>query len=91
MQQDHSLLLIHVEKTRAIRLPGSSVRTSCSPSPMGRLVGIPTGQPNSTVWISCPIRRRSSAAIDLSQARTGSLPASVRKKHSGNALLAFHR
>ncbi len=46
-----------------------------------RHAGIPSGQPYSTVIMSCPIRRRSSAErAVLSQSRTGSPPLSVRKK-----------
>jgi hypothetical protein len=47
----------------------------------------PTGQPNSTVLISSPIRFRSSGeGRFFSQSRTGSPPASVRKKIAGTRL-----
>jgi hypothetical protein len=50
---------------------------------------MPTGQPNSTVFRSSPMRRRSSAGIDLSQSRTGSRPAAVLKKMAGTRFIEF--
>lgn len=64
--------------TRAIRFPGSVVRTSHNPRPNGRHAGIPMGHPYSTVAMSCPISRRSSGARLLSQSRIGSVPAGAR-------------
>jgi hypothetical protein len=62
------------KRTRAIRLPSRLVRTSYSPAPIGAHVGIPTGQPYSTVAISIPISFRSSLLKTCSQSRTGSAP-----------------
>src|SRR5277367_4326747 len=57
------------------------------PSPSGRQTGIPTGQPNSTVLISSPMRLRSSDEQRIfSHSRTGSPPAAVRKKMTGTRL-----
>src|SRR5260370_12994742 len=59
------------------------------PPPSGLQTGIPTGHPNSTVLMSSPMRFRSSAESPLIQSRTGSLPASVRKKIAGIRLPCF--
>src|SRR5208282_4286517 len=54
------------------------------PPPRGLHTGIPTGQPNSTVLMSSPMRFRSSDdGSPFSHSRTGSPPASVRKKIAG--------
>src|ERR1700722_670452 len=60
------------------------------PSLSGRHTGMPIGQPNSTVLMSSPIRFRSSRDNRLfSHSRTGSPPASVRKKMAVTRLPAF--
>lgn len=58
-------------------------RTSQSPLPRNRHTGMPIGHPNSTVFMSSPIRFRSSLVRVFNQSRTGSPPASVRKKMAG--------
>src|SRR6516162_3376710 len=73
-----------------MRFPARLLRTSYRPRPNALHTGIPTGQPNSTVLMSSPIRLRSSGKGRLlSQSRTGSLPASVRKKIAGTRLPSF--
>src|SRR5579863_4346172 len=59
------------------------------PFPKGLQTGILIGQPNSTLLMSAPIRFRSSGESDLSHSRTGSPPASVRKKIAGTRLPSF--
>ena len=60
------------------------------PASRCRHVGIPSGQPYSTVIMSCPTRLRSSAeSVILSQSRTGSPPPSVRKKIAGTRFAGF--
>jgi hypothetical protein len=83
MQENHPLIPIDIEENASNSIPGKFVLTSCRPLPNGLQVGIPTGQPNSTALMSSPIMRRSSWTIALSQDRTGSVPASVRKKKAG--------
>src|SRR6202142_3512582 len=57
------------------------------PPARGLQTGIPTGQPNSTVLMSSPIRFRSSLeGRFFSHSRTGSPPAAVRKKIAGTRL-----
>src|SRR5438876_8049171 len=56
------------------------------PPPNGLDMGIPTGQPNSTVLMSSPMRFLSSVASRFNQSRTGYPPASVRKKIAGALL-----
>src|SRR5882762_238357 len=59
-------------------------------SPNDLQTGIPMGQPNSTVLIFSPIRFRSSGeGSPFNQSRTGSPPASVRKKIAGARLPCF--
>ena len=63
------------------------VRISEIPPPRDRHTGIPTGHPNSTVLISSPMSLRSSGDGRLfSHSRSGSPPASVRKKIAGTRL-----
>jgi hypothetical protein len=64
--------------TRAIRPPGSDVRTSQSPSPSARQSGIPTGQRYRTRIRSCPIAWRSASSRSRNQSRTASRPEAVR-------------
>src|SRR6266568_710312 len=59
------------------------------PLPKGLHTGIPMGQPNSTVLMSSPMRLRSSEERLFNQSRTGSPPASVRKKIAGTRLPCF--
>src|SRR5258706_3361216 len=59
------------------------------PFPKALKTGMPTGQPYSTLLMSSPIRLRSSGESALSHSRTGSPPASVRKKIAGRRLPSF--
>jgi hypothetical protein len=60
------------------------------PSPKGLHTGMPIGQPNSTVLIFSPMRLRSADEGRLfHQSRTGSPPASVRKKIAGTRFSCF--
>jgi hypothetical protein len=60
------------------------------PSPKGLHTGMPIGQPNSTGLISSPMRLRSADEGKLfNQSRTGSPPASVRKKIAGTRFSCF--
>jgi len=61
VEQDHPRLPIDIKMTRAMRLWVRLVRTSKIPFLSGRQVGMPTGQPNSAVLMSAPIRFRSSS------------------------------
>jgi len=78
VQQHHAASLIDTKKN-----PGNPVsveRTSDfeEPATIGRQSGIPSGQPNSTVLISSPIRFLSaSSGKPFSHSRTGSPPLSV--------------
>src|ERR1700684_1661819 len=76
---------------RAILLLLRSVRTSCIPSPIDLHVGIPTGQPNSTVLMSSPMQRLSFASSDFNHSRSGSLPAFVLKKTAGIRFVGTRR
>ena len=71
-----------------MRLLSSCVRSSCSPLPIERQIGMPTGQPNSAVFKSSPMRLRSSCGIPFNQSRTGSPPLAVRKKIAGTLFIA---
>ena len=63
------------------------------PSPKARQVGMPIGQPYSTVFRSTPICWRSSFGIDRSHSRTGSAPSRVRKNATRTclAMSVIHR
>src|ERR1700677_3468255 len=84
MQQNHPAFLVDIEN-----YPRDPVLRQFAPhfiEPVSHWPenGIPTGQPNSTVLMSSPIRLRSSGDARLfNQSRTGSPPASVRKKIAG--------
>jgi hypothetical protein len=55
-------------------------RTSQRPASIFLIRGIPSGQPYCAVLMSSPVAFRSHRSIPLSHWRTGSFPASVRKK-----------
>ena len=63
--------------TRAIRPPLIRDRISWRPPPSGRVSGMPTGHPNSTVAMSVPMVRRLASSRSRSHCRTGSLPPAV--------------
>ena len=74
------LVLLHDKiKSRKQRRQGQN-RTSQSPSFIALHVGIPIGQPNSTVLTSAPIIFLSSLLKLKSHSLTGSAPESVAKK-----------
>ena len=83
MQQDHTLKFVHIKQNScnamACKIGSDLIQTI----PKWTAYGIPMGQPNSTVIISMPISLRSSRDKPFSQSRTGSPPASVRKKIAG--------
>jgi hypothetical protein len=71
------------KRTRAIRPLEICDLTSNNPPPIGLQTGVPIGQQNSTVAISMPIFLQSSGGSSpFGHSRTGSPPASVRKKYA---------
>jgi hypothetical protein len=78
VKQNHPAPLVDVEKNAGDSILAQARPDFEMPSPNGLLTGIPTGQPNSTVLMSSPMRFRSSEDNCFSHSRTGSPPDSVR-------------
>jgi hypothetical protein len=86
VQKNHATLLIDIKENSRNSVFVNVVRASYKPSPSGLQTGIPIGQPNSIVLMSFPMRFLSSVGSVFSHSRTGSPPASVRKKSAGTRL-----
>jgi hypothetical protein len=83
IQQNHPSLLVDVKKHSRDAVLGQGCSHLVRAAPRDLHTGMPTGQPNSMVFLSSPMRFRSSAGSVFNQARRGSPPASVQKKMAG--------
>jgi len=77
--KENQFVFVRKKKDARIRV-GRLVRISQRPDPRWSTSGMPRGHRNCTVLMSSPMIFRSSFDKFCSHARTGSRPASVRKK-----------